>query len=226
MDGLDDNSYRVEIEKCEMMIRMVGVDSSVSEEIRNVSYTGASMLFPMRRVKMEQHRIPANMRDLSVTNILVGETELLRCLFVAFVRHDAAMGTLGRGPYNYQDFGLTRIGLRVGGIERPYPAFTVNFDSGEKIEPLWALLETTRFFLGDQELGFDYGTYSGCNCFFGFDLTSTRTPPGMCDKLAASEDIEIVANLREAKAFPLEVILYAEYDAEMEMQPSKKVLNT
>ena len=224
VDGVDDNSYRVEIEKCEMMIRMVGVDSNVSEEIRNVSYTGASMLFPMRRVKMEQHRIPANMRDLSVTNVLVGETELPRRLFVAFVRHDAAMGTLGRDPYNYQDFGLARIGLRVGGVERPYPMFTVNFETGEKIEPLWALLETTGFCMGDQELGFDYDTYSGRNCFFGFDLTSTRAPPGMCYESAASEDIEIVANLREAKAFPLEVILYAEYDAEMEIQPSKKVV--
>ena len=52
LDWVDDNSYRVEIEKCEMMIRMVGVDSSVSEEIKNVSYTGSSMLFPMWRVKM------------------------------------------------------------------------------------------------------------------------------------------------------------------------------
>ena len=46
----------------------------------------------------------------------------------------------------------------------------------------------------------------------------------MCYESAASKDIEIVANLREAKVFPLEVIIYAEYDAEMDKQPSKKVV--
>ena len=52
------------------------MDSMVDKEIENVTFQGNSMLYPLRRVKMEQHRISANMHDLSVTNILIGETEL------------------------------------------------------------------------------------------------------------------------------------------------------
>ena len=77
------------------------------------------MLYPLCYVKMEQHRISTNMRDLSVTNILIGETKLPRKIFVMFFRHDVCNGDLRRDPFNYQHFGIVIIGLRVGGIERP-----------------------------------------------------------------------------------------------------------
>ena len=74
--GIGEHPLKVEIEKCELLVRMIEVDSSVMKEIENVSYEGSSMLFPLQCVKMEQHRIVANMRDISVKNILVGEDEL------------------------------------------------------------------------------------------------------------------------------------------------------
>ena len=87
------------------------MDSMVDKEIENVTFQGNSMLYPLRCVKMEQHRISTNMRDLSVTNILIGETELPRKIFVTFVRHDACNEDLRRDPFNYQHFGIDTIGL-------------------------------------------------------------------------------------------------------------------
>ena len=57
-------------------MKILEMDSMVDKEIENVTFQGNSMLYRLRRVKMEQHRISTNMRDLSVTNILIGETEL------------------------------------------------------------------------------------------------------------------------------------------------------
>ena len=59
-------------------MKILEMDSMVDKEIENVTFQGNSMLYPMCHVKMEQHRISANMRDLSVTNILIGEPELPR----------------------------------------------------------------------------------------------------------------------------------------------------
>ena len=69
--GIGEHPLKVEIEKCELLVCMIEVDSSVTKEIENVSYKGSSMLF-------QQHRIAANMRDISVSNILMGEDELPR----------------------------------------------------------------------------------------------------------------------------------------------------
>ena len=97
-------------------MKILEMDSMVDKEIENVTFQGNSMLYPLHRAKMEQHRISANMRDLSVTNILIGETELPRKIFVTFVRHDACNGDLRKDPFNYQHFGIDTIGLRVGGL--------------------------------------------------------------------------------------------------------------
>ena len=61
--GANDDTYKIEIINCDLYARIVDVDASINKEIENVSYQGNSMLYPMRRMKMEQHRIPANMRE-------------------------------------------------------------------------------------------------------------------------------------------------------------------
>ena len=222
--ALGNNPLRMEIEKCELFIHMMEVDSRVSQEIENVSFGGSSMLFPLRHVTMEQHRIAANMRDISMTNILVGENELPRRLFLVFVRHDAVNRDLSLDPFNYRDFGMNRIGLRVGGVERPFPIMDCDFTNGKVKKPLLALLEAASYLMTEQDMGFDSFTYNGRNCIFGFDLTTSHAPPGMCFKPAELQTIEVVAQLRAAQAFAIELIIYAEYDAEMELQSNRKVI--
>ena len=90
--------------------------------------------------------------------------------------------------------------------------------------PFWSLLETMGFYGTDRELGITLNNYPHRNAFFGFDLTSTQTPAGLCFESAETQSLEIDAHIRVAKAYPIEMIVYAEYDAEMEIQPTKKVV--
>ena len=73
-------------------------------------------------------------------------------------------------------------------------------------------------------MGITPETYPHRNVFFGFDLTTMGTPAGLCFESSESQNMEIVAHIREAKDFPIEMIVYAEYDAELEIQPGGKVV--
>ena len=86
------------------------------------------------------------------------------------------------------------------------------------MKPLMALLDAAGYMMGEQELGFDRYSDNGRNCIYGFDLTTSHAPPGICFELAEMQTIEVVAKLRKAKDYALEMILYAEYDAELELQ--------
>ena len=88
------------------------------------------------------------------------------------------------------------------------------------MKPLMALLEAAGYMMGEQELGLDRHSYNGKNCIYSFDLTTSHAPPGMYFEPAEMQTIEVVAKLREA----LEMILYAEYNAELELQPNKNVV--
>ena len=144
-------------------MRILEMDSMVDKEIENVTFQGNSMLYPLCRVKMEQHRISANMCDLSVTNILIEETELPQKIFVTFVRHDACNGDLRKDPFRYQHFGID-------------PSFKCNFTNEDILKPYWALLDARGFYRMDKELGITMETYPMRNVFFGFDLMTTGTP--------------------------------------------------
>ena len=109
-------------------------------------------------------------------------------------------------------------------MERPFPIMDINFDEGKTVKPLYALLEAAGYCMTEQELGIHPSNYRRRNCIFGFDLTSSHTPPGMCFEPTEMQQLEVVAQLRTAKAYALEMIIYAEYDAEMELQPNKKVV--
>ena len=119
---------------------------------------------------------------------------------------------------------MDHIGLRIGGIEQPFPIMECNFTDSKTLKPLMALLEATGYMMGEQDVGIDRYSYKGRNCFYGFDLTTSHTPPGMCFEPAEMQTIEVVAKLREAKDFALEMILYAEYDAELELQLNRNVV--
>ena len=67
-------------------------------------------------------------------------------------------------------------------------------------------------------------TYGHRNIFLGFDLTTLGTPAGLCFESSESQNTEIEAHIREAKEFPIEMIVYTEYDAELEIQPGGKVV--
>ena len=71
----------------------------------------------------------------------------------------------------------------------------------------------------DKEWGITMDLYVHRNAFFGFDLTTTGTPTGLCFQSSETQNMEIVAHIREAKEFPIEMIVYTEYDAELEIQP-------
>ena len=87
-----------------------------------------------------------------------------------------------------------------------------------------ALLEAAGYLMGEEELGIDRYSYKARNCIFGFDLTTSHAPPGMCFEPTEMQTMEVVAKLRAAKDFAIEMILYAEYDAELELQPNKNVV--
>ena len=124
---------------------------------------------------------------------------------MAFVRHNTCNGNIQKDPFNYQDFSLDSIGLRVGGQERPYPSFKCNFDEGNLVLAYWGLLETAGFYRSDKELGISLNSYPHRNVFFGFNLTSTQTSAGICFESAKTQSLEIDAHIREAKAYPIEM---------------------
>ena len=167
----------------------------------------------------------ANTADLSNFNLLIGEGNLLpRQIFVMMLREDAMHGSMNQDPFNYQSFGLSTVCLRVGGKKQPYPSFDCNFETRNVWPPLFMLLQSNDSFLNEVELGYNVYTYSNRNVILGFDLSGSQTPPGESFEMTQEKTVELILKLANTQAFIINVLIYAEYNAEIEILSNRRVV--
>ena len=200
--------------------------AKMAEKNNDGTVVEASVEEESRRVKKATYQKGPTVEDFSQTDILPGEKELPRCIFITLVHHEAVQGSYARDPFNYQPFGVKKVGLKIGGQERPYPFFECNLNpdlNPNVTMPLWGLLQSCQSFCGEHELGIDPNNYLTRNCIFRWDLTTTQLPYGMCYETSGKFTIDLIMLVQNMLNHVVTIIIYAEYDAEIELYASRKV---
>ena len=78
---------------------------------KQVASVGRNYLYPVRRVKIATYQKGPTVVDFSQTDILPREEELPRHIFITLVHHEAVQGSYTMDPFNYQPFGVKKVGL-------------------------------------------------------------------------------------------------------------------
>ena len=208
-----------------LYVQKIELCESLAHDIEQVASAGKNYLYPVRRVKIATYQKGPTVEDFSQTDILPGEEELPHCIFIVLVHHEAVQGSYVRDPFNYQAFGVKKVGLKIAGQEKPYPFFECNLehDNTNLTMPLWGLLQSCQSFCGEHELGIGPDNYLKRNCIFGWDLTNTQLPYGMCYETSGKFSIDLIMYVNTMLPHVIDIIVYTEYDAEIELYASKKV---
>ena len=220
-----DPSYWLQMQCMVLYVRKMELRETLAHDIEQVASAGKNYLYPVRRVKIVTYQKGPTVEDFSQTDILPGEEELPRRIFVALIHHEAVQGSYTRDPFNYQPFGVRKVGLKIGGQEKPYPFFECNLNPADPnlTMPLWGLLQSCQSFCGEHELGIGPDNYLTRNCIFGWDLTTTQLLYGLCYEMSGKFTIDLIMLVRDMLAHVVTIIIYAEYDAEIELYTSRKV---
>ena len=221
----NDRNYILKMESCELLTRLVDMDEEITAEIDLVSISGRSMLYPVRRVKMMYYSCGANVVDLSNFNLLTTEGNLLpHRIIVVMVREDAVHGNYNRDPFNYQHFNLAEFSLKVGSKQIPLPELKCNMDddSNDILRPLFSALLANHLLFSNKELGINPSNYRNGNVFLAWDLS--QMPPGQSFEMTQERPVSLILKLRRAINFVINVIVYSEYNSEIEMMNNRKVI--
>ena len=221
----NNRNYILKMESCEPLTRLVDMDEEITAEIDSVSISGRNMLYPVRRVKMMYYSCGANVVDLSNFNLLTMEGNLLPCrIIVVMVREDAVHGNYNRDPFNYQHFNLAEFSLKVGSEQIPLPKLKCNMDddSNDILRPLFSALLANHSLFSNEELGINPSNYRNGNVFLAWDLS--QMPPGQSFEMTQEKPVSLILKLRRANNFVINVIVYSEYDSEVEMMNNRKVI--
>ena len=221
----NNRNYILKMESCELLTRLVDMDEEITAEIDSVSISGRSMLYPVRRVKMMYYSCGANVVDLSNFNLLTMEGNLLpHRIIVVMVREDAVHGNYNRDPFNYQHFNLAEFSLKVGSEQIPLPELKCNMDddSNDILRPLFSALLANHSLFSNEELGINPSNYRNGNVFLAWDLS--QMPPGQSFEMTQEKPVSLILKLRRANNFVINVIVYSEYNSEIEMMNNRKVI--
>ncbi len=208
------NPVKIKIVKAELLVMYMPIDEDVVTEMVEETRKGHNTIIPLRRVEMNYYTKLNNTTDFSHPNLFHDGETLPRRIFIAFVDSGAFRGRLDRDPFNYRDVGIAHYALRIGGEHAPYPEIHVRPD--DNTMQIFTLLDATGAAFED-ELGIDVDNYRKRNNILGFDLTNSKTRAGSSYELPCTKSCDLELTLHNPLEHPVTMIVYAEYDAELEI---------
>ena len=114
LSKLANPSYWLQIQQMVLYIWKMELKESLAYDIERVALAGKNYLYPIRRVKIATYQKGPTVEAFSQTDILPGEEQLPRCIFIAVVHHEAVHWSYTMDPFNYQPFGVKNVGLKMG----------------------------------------------------------------------------------------------------------------
>ena len=84
------------------------------------------------------------------------------------------------------------------------------------------MLLANHSLFSNEELGINPSNYRNRNAFLAWDLS--QMPPGQSFEMTQEKPVLLILKLRRANNFVINVIVYSEYDSEIEILNNRKVI--
>ena len=174
-----------------------------------------SIRLPLNRVTVQKYGIPLGFTSHSAA--LNFPAKLPKRVFVAFVTNTASAGAFGENPFNFQNFGITKITLRVNGEPIPTDGLEMNYATGDYQRAYLNTLAALGLDNGNRGISLTPEEFAA-----GFNIYGFRIAPGPIDGTVFSSsnsvggltvDVKFAGALQAA----VDMIVFAESPAILEI---------
>ena len=219
-----ESEYKLIFNRIVLVIRFCEVDESVISNMMTVLETIPYQI-PLRRVEINYFCKASGISDYSEPNALVKEGNFLpRRIFFVAIEQDAFHGHPKKDPFYYKNLNPASICLKVGGQVLPYPEIQMNREEilNDFTEPFFYLQQAVgTCFSPDARLPFKPKDMDTGNFIVGYDLTSVDADNAF--ELAQKTTVELQYKLRSAPNKPHILLVYMEYDSEIQINNQGQV---
>ena len=94
-------------------------------------------------------------------------------------------------------------------------------DSNDILRPLFSALLANHSLFSNEELGINPSNYRNGNDFLAWDLS--QMPPGQSFEMTQEKPLSLILKLRRANNFAINVIVYSEYNSQIEMMNNRNL---
>ena len=213
-------AYKFVIMEANMYILTQTVTPSLSLAHEKILQT-MNARYPIRRVKVKHISIPNGSTSILHDNIFLGQ--IPERIVLGLVSDAAMSGGYQTNPYNFQNFGVNYLALSVNNEMVPKRPFQPDFTNNKYIRDYSSLFEGMGLIFSDRTVNITRDEYPSGYTLWVFDLT-----PDKCSTSSVSPQqtgaVRLELKFATATNATLNVILYAEFESEIEIDKYRNVI--
>ena len=220
MAGGANPDYKVCIVDAVLFVRKAVLSPMV--QIAHIqALTKGTAKYPLRPVDCKVYSIAQGAMSHTHENLFLGT--LPKRIILWCVDNDAFNGTFEKNPFHAKNNAINFLAIYVDGRQVPAKPLQPNFETGHYIRSYVNLFSATGKHAQDEGNELTRDDFGNGYTFFGFDLT-----PDACDDsclhLVQKGNLRIEIHFAEALAQTVNVIVYAEFEAVLEIDKGRNII--
>ena len=198
-------NLKVSISSAKLYIRTKKVSPSLIMAHEQMLQTGTYKI-PFTKVQMKTLTIPQGVTNFQYDNLYLGN--LPDRIALALVHDEAVTGSYTRNPFKFDHYGLTHLGLKVGGEQIPKIPYQPDFTTRDYLREYMTVLSALGFDMGPN--CWDITPTEWANGYNIYVFKITPGPLGIVKSLSRAGNIRLEIKFREATTHNITAILLSE----------------
>ena len=179
--------------------------------------------YPLRSVDCKVYSIPQGAMSRTHENLFLGT--LPKRLILWCIDNDAYNGNYAKNPFNAKSNAIHFLAVYVDGRQVPAKPLQSNVENGSYIRSYVKLFSATGKHAQDEGNELTRNDFGNGYTIFGFDLTLDACDGG-CFQLVRKGNLRIEIHFATALAQTVNVVVYGEFEAVLEIDKGRNVIYT
>ena len=222
--GDDDNrhkEYKVEVLEGGLFIRKIKISPIVSLSHAKVLEKN-NAIYPITKNVLRVFHASTGSYSFQEDNLFLDR--IPNKIVVAMVRSEGFNGSYGLNPFDFLHLNLNFLSLYHQGQQIPSKGLQPNFQEGCFTREYMTLFNATNTAWQNESCGLNMKDYSGGYTLYCFDLTPTLTVPSAVLEVQKAGPIHLEAPFATPLQFPVNVLVYGQFDAHIEITKTREVV--
>lgn len=222
-DHTDTLTYKVDIEKCDLLVRKVKIHPSVVASHNSLLSSKTTMKYPINRVETQMFSISQGKQSERI-NVIINRQQPKRVLF-ALLDHESKNGHYNKNPFNFAHFNLSSVLLNIDGHPVPNKPIRLDYDEGIYTQAYLNLITVSGKGFSDEDNAITRSMFDKGFAIYAFDLTGDLCEGGGTH-LIKNSTITLELTFKRALDKTVSLVMYAELDDLLEIDNSRVVTRT
>ncbi len=204
-------NYKIEISDAQLKVPHCEISPHVLEALTSQLQT-KPYLYEIKRTRVRWYSRNSGTSDLSEANLINGI--IPRRIILGIVKSSAFSGSFQNTPFNFQNFKVSSVVLRVDGLTVPFQCLSMDYDDNCYMQGYLSLLQCMDILYKDAGIKITPKSYPDGMCLYAFDLGLAK-----CSSLNLIHEgtVSVEIKCAENTSTSVTVITYCETDDILEL---------